>query len=357
MDAPNKATPAVSTKKFPAEKLYPTKPTATKTNCHYYAIYLPQEKKHWIVNSWSACEKLVSGKSKARYKKFSSRKAAKLFLDSFISEPGIASATQDPSHSPPPSLSTPKEPPHPQAYYYAVFLPKEKAKYIVATWNECEALVKNTPGARYKKLRSQQEAEGYLQHLTTPTAITDAAPYIPRVLSPKSLPPKLFLSSKYHWTMYTDGSSIKNIPYIAWGWSLVRDEKTLMGEIVDFKPKSQSTNIEAELNAALSAANYAKNLIQTSHQYASEHHLAETAASHITICYDYLGIEKWATAEWKAKTPISHHYQTSIKPLLGYVQFKKIRSHGADHWNDRIDKLVRTQLQKYYTSQQQTSCQ
>lgn len=35
--------------------------------------------------------------------------------------------------------------------------------------------------------------------------------------------------------------------------------------------------------------------------------------SAIEICYDYLGIEKWATGEWKAKNSLTKKYADFMK--------------------------------------------
>ena len=66
----------------------------------------------------------------------------------------------------------------------------------------------------------------------------------------------------------------------------------------------------------------------------------------LDIYFDYLGIEKWYTGEWKANSPIAKVYQefaNSAKNKIK-VNFYKVKSHTNDYYNDMADKLAKDAL-------------
>ncbi|HKP84585.1 MAG TPA: RNase H family protein, partial [Blastocatellia bacterium] len=61
----------------------------------------------------------------------------------------------------------------------------------------------------------------------------------------------------------------------------------------------------------------------------------------VSIFYDYLGIEKWATGAWKAKQPLTQRYAKLARESGVRVRWRKVNSHTGDRWNDRADKLAK----------------
>lgn len=66
-------------------------------------------------------------------------------------------------------------------------------------------------------------------------------------------------------------------------------------------------------------------------------------ATEITIFYDFEGVEKWLTGEWKIRN-------SEIKKYFNYIQiakqeislkFKKIKSHSGIELHNRADRLAR----------------
>ena len=68
--------------------------------------------------------------------------------------------------------------------------------------------------------------------------------------------------------------------------------------------------------------------------------------SAIEICYDYLGIEKWATGEWKAKNSLTKKYANFMKENSDKlnISFKKIAAHTGNKYNEEADKLAKAAL-------------
>jgi len=61
----------------------------------------------------------------------------------------------------------------------------------------------------------------------------------------------------------------------------------------------------------------------------------------VSIYYDYKGIEKWATGEWKAKQPLTQKYAAFVRGSGIRIHWHKVASHTGDHWNDRADELAK----------------
>jgi ribonuclease HI len=61
----------------------------------------------------------------------------------------------------------------------------------------------------------------------------------------------------------------------------------------------------------------------------------------VSIFYDYLGIEKWATGAWKANQPLTQRYAKFVRESGIRVRWRKVDSHTGDRWNDRADELAK----------------
>ncbi|MBE2193410.1 MAG: hypothetical protein IAE83_04475 [Anaerolinea sp.] len=61
----------------------------------------------------------------------------------------------------------------------------------------------------------------------------------------------------------------------------------------------------------------------------------------VEIFYDYEGIQKWATGEWRAKNNATQHYQQKVQASLVKVTWQKVKSHSGVRWNDIVDELAK----------------
>ena len=67
----------------------------------------------------------------------------------------------------------------------------------------------------------------------------------------------------------------------------------------------------------------------------------------VFLYYDYEGLEKWATKEWKTKKAISKYYVEQLEKYKDIkVNFIKVKSHTGHHYNDRADELAKYSLMK-----------
>ena len=61
----------------------------------------------------------------------------------------------------------------------------------------------------------------------------------------------------------------------------------------------------------------------------------------VSIYYDYLGIEKWATGQWKTNQPLTKDYARFVRESPIKIRWHKVNSHTGDRWNDRADALAK----------------
>lgn len=61
----------------------------------------------------------------------------------------------------------------------------------------------------------------------------------------------------------------------------------------------------------------------------------------VSIFYDYLGIEKWATGAWKANQALTQGYAKFVRASGIRVRWRKVASHTGNRWNDYADKLAK----------------
>lgn len=73
----------------------------------------------------------------------------------------------------------------------------------------------------------------------------------------------------------------------------------------------------------------------------------ENKKNKIKICYDYFGIEKFITKEWKAKSPYSIIYVNFIENNRDKINitFKHTPSHKGIIYNEEVDKLAKSSLE------------
>ena len=63
--------------------------------------------------------------------------------------------------------------------------------------------------------------------------------------------------------------------------------------------------------------------------------------SEITIYFDYLGVQKWATGEWRTNLLLTSNYAEFIRNSGIRIYWRKVKSHSGNHWNQRADELAK----------------
>ena len=198
--------------------------------------------------------------------------------------------------------------------YYAVRVGKVPGIY--QTWDECKKNVHGFPAAEYKSFPSVEEAKAYMgreavQEINGKTGSGNMEDVMP--------------DNDY---AFVDGSFNIATGVYGYGGFLMHDgvRYELSGNGSD-KEMASMRNVAGEIFGSMAAMEYAVN----------------HGITNLSIYYDYMGISKWCTGEWKAnkKGTIAYRdYYNKIKTKVN-VQFEKVKGHSGDKYNDMADMLAK----------------
>lgn len=188
--------------------------------------------------------------------------------------------------------------------YYAI---KDDLNHeIVDSWDLCKEHLKNYTKPKYKSFKTKEEAEAFLNDEILDDNIT----------APKA---------------YIDGSFDSKTNAYSFGGVLIIDGKEYPYK-KKFEPDEYSSlrNVAGEIQGAGFIIAYA----------------VKKGIKELHIFYDYLGIEKWFTHEWKANSKIAIDYQILADRVKDKIKvyFHKVKSHTNNHYNDYADKLAKEAL-------------
>ncbi len=188
--------------------------------------------------------------------------------------------------------------------YYAVKADQENK--IFTSWDECKLYITGKKGFLYKSFLSLEEAKAYLTN---------------QKIQMNALIP----------TAYIDGSFDVQSQAYSFGCVFLID-----GKIEEYSKKFDADHFSSARNVAgeIKGAGF---IIR---------HVHRLGIKELNICYDYEGIEKWYTGEWKAKSEIALAYVAFIKEVKSdlKINFYKIKSHSNHYYNDQADLLAKKAL-------------
>lgn len=61
----------------------------------------------------------------------------------------------------------------------------------------------------------------------------------------------------------------------------------------------------------------------------------------LTLYYDYMGLECWATGSWKAKNELSQAYRDNCRTRPYKLEFRKVKAHSGNQYNELADRLAK----------------
>lgn len=67
----------------------------------------------------------------------------------------------------------------------------------------------------------------------------------------------------------------------------------------------------------------------------------ENEESRVCIHYDYEGLEKWATGQWKTNKPLTKIYKEFVKETNLDIKWEKVTGHSGEKWNEYVDSLAK----------------
>lgn len=182
---------------------------------------------------------------------------------------------------------------------------------IYNTWEECRSEVEGFSGAEYKSFPSYDAAAAYigaqLSLFEEPQSDDNTA------------------------VAYVDGSYNIQTGQFSFGVVMFHNgaEHTFSQAFSDPSLASMR-NVAGEIKGAEKAMRYCE----------------ENGIENLDLYYDYEGIEKWCTGEWKANkegTIAYKRFYDEISKKIS-VSFNKVKGHSGDKYNDMADRLAKDAL-------------
>ncbi len=214
--------------------------------------------------------------------------------------------------------------------YYAVKVGSNTG--IFETWEECKDSVDGYPGALYKSFKNISDAYAYLgldgEQLSIFTLESSNKPSSKTIPEQDTTDTDKPFSTDIKAVAYVDGSF--NVETGVFGYGVVmfhNGEEIHLSDSSDDKEMASMRNVAGEIYGSMAAM-----------EYAIEHNI-----KNLSIYYDYMGIAKWCTGEWKTNKPgtIAYKkYYDKIKRKVN-ITFYKVKGHSGDKYNDLVDKLAK----------------
>lgn len=179
---------------------------------------------------------------------------------------------------------------------------------IYTDWDSCRRNVTGFKGAEYKGFATRAEAEAFLKGARAgiQTRIGAAAAYV-------------------------DGSFDINTKRYSYGMIILYNGKEITeNEAFDNADLAEMRNVAGEIEGAKAAMLWC----------------VTNDVPELDLYYDYAGIEKWCTGDWRTYKPGTIAYKEFydwIKQRLR-VSFIKVKGHSGDRYNDMADKLAKEAL-------------
>lgn len=177
---------------------------------------------------------------------------------------------------------------------------------IYNTWEECKKEVCGYSGAEFKSFPTRRAAEEYIGGQISLFDETDNNTAV----------------------AYVDGSYNIKTQNFGCGVVIFHDgEEYTFSDCFDNPEMAQMRNVAGEIEGAKKAM-----------QWCIDNNIKE-----IEIYYDYEGIEKWCTGEWKTNKSGTIAYKRFYDEISKsvHVSFNKVRGHSGDTLNDMADMLAK----------------
>ena len=207
--------------------------------------------------------------------------------------------------------------------FYAVKQGRKTGMFL--TWDDCKKQVMGYPGAIYKSFGTEAEAKEYLGISGTVAGNFSegnmSASDGRQSVNPASDAVEIYVDGSYH-------AATKEFSY---GMVVLIDgrEEKFSQKMTD-PELAQMRNVAGEIKGSEAAM-----------QYALDHEIPA-----IIIYHDYQGIASWCNGDWKANKAGTIAYRDFYQKAKQKVniEFRKVKGHSNDKYNDMVDELAKEAL-------------
>lgn len=215
--------------------------------------------------------------------------------------------------------------------YYAVR--KGKITGVFEKWTDCKASIDGYSGAEYKSFPSLEEAQAFAEGERAKEIQSKGRRQSNRKEQhPDKQQGEAELPREGALLAYVDGSYEDSIKKYAFGCVFILPDGRIFTEYGngDNEQSLQHRNVTGEMLGAMYAVRFAM----------------LNGFSEIEIRYDYQGIEKWVTGEWRSKTELTQKYARAMQDWGKriFIRFTKVMAHTNVKYNELADKLAKTGL-------------
>lgn len=210
--------------------------------------------------------------------------------------------------------------------YYGV--KQGKITGVFNAWQACKDSVNGYPGAEYKGFATLEEAQAYLgEQFVLRFDMPDE-----QEISGNTITNVIEFPDEGSLLAYVDGSYDDSLKKYAFGCVFLLSDGRIFVEYGngDNNQSIQHRNVTGEMLGAMYAVKFAM----------------MNGFSGIELRYDYEGIEKWVTGEWRAKTELTGKYAVSMREWARSIEirFTKVAAHTNVYYNELADKMAKTGL-------------
>lgn len=205
------------------------------------------------------------------------------------------------------------------AKFYAVAKGKSGEGKIYTSWDECKKEVIGFKGAIYKSFPSEEEAKRFI---SVQLGDSDSEICCNNNIN----------EGEEGLVIYVDGSFHSQKENFSYGLVALNKGEVIFEDngVGEEKEASSMRNVAGEVLGAMKAIEFTEN----------------NGYKEVNICFDYQGIESWAKGTWNRNNFLTQRYHSYMQEKMKNIKinFKKIKGHSGDKYNDRADELAKKAL-------------